>query len=151
MQQISTFAVNYQGRPFREAMSDNKAMFYGIVGVAGLAFACSMELIPEMNESMKLVPFSDEFKTTMTGTMALDFAGCWAIEVVLKRFFSDFRPKDIALRRPEQVQREREREVAAEARREQAKEMLRLQKVAEFERKVEERKRAIEAWRTGRQ
>ena len=70
IQQISTFAVNYQGRPFREALSENKAMFYGIVGVSGLAFVCSTEFIPEINESMKLVPFSEEFKTNLTAAIA---------------------------------------------------------------------------------
>jgi cation-transporting ATPase 13A1 len=104
IQQISTFAVNYQGRPFREALSENKAMFYGIVGVSALAFACSLELIPEINQGMKLVPFSDEFKVTMTATMVLDYAACWVIEVVLKKLFSDFRPRDIAAR-PDPVDR----------------------------------------------
>jgi len=33
---------------------------------------------------------------------------------VLKHFFSDFRPKDIASRRPEQLQRERTRKAMEE-------------------------------------
>src|SRR3954466_10264353 len=65
IQQISTFAVNYQGRPFRESLSENKGMFYGILGVSAIAFACSTEFVPELNAAMKLVPFSDEFKWTM--------------------------------------------------------------------------------------
>merc|ERR1712000_489997 len=65
IQQISTFAINYQGRPFRESLSENKGMYWGIVGVSGLAFVCAMELIPEINEQMKLVPFTEEFKTKM--------------------------------------------------------------------------------------
>lgn len=39
-QQISTFSINYQGRPFRESIRENKYMYYGLVGVGALAFSC---------------------------------------------------------------------------------------------------------------
>lgn len=109
IQQISTFAINYQGRPFRESIRENKGMYYGLLGVAFVAFAGSTELVPELNEKLRLVPFTDAFKFTMTLTMVLDYAACWVIEKVLKRAFSDYRPKDIAIRRPDQDRRERER------------------------------------------
>lgn len=82
-------------------------MYYGLLGVSAIAFSCSTELIPELNEKLRLVKFTDEFKMMLTGAMALDFAACWLIEKVLKRAFSDFRPKDIAMRRPDQDERER--------------------------------------------
>ncbi|KAL6863572.1 putative Ca2+ pump [Trichoderma novae-zelandiae] len=151
IQQISTFAINYQGRPFRESITENRAMFYGIVGVSGLAFVCALELMPEINEQMKLVPFTSEFKNKMTTVMVLDYVLCWFIEVVLKRFFSDYRPRDIAERRPEQLEREMERKKEIEKKKAEQEEKERMEKVAEFERKVEERKRKIEAWATGRQ
>ncbi|KAI1266930.1 cation pump, Ca2+ pump [Xylariaceae sp. FL1019] len=150
IQQVSTFAVNYQGRPFREALTENKGMFYGIIGVTGIAFACSTELIPEINDQMKLVKFSDEFKMTMTTVMVIDYIGCWLIEVVLKRLFSDFRPRDIAERRPEQLERERVRKAAEQKIKDDEDEKKRLAKVAEFERKVEERRQKIQAWSQGR-
>ncbi|KAH8168686.1 e1-E2 ATPase domain-containing protein [Sarocladium implicatum] len=151
IQQISTFAINYQGRPFRESLSENKGMFYGIVGVSGLAFACAMEVFPEINEQMKLVPFSDEFKYKMTTVMVLDYGCCWIIEKTLKMLFSDFRPRDIAERRPDQLVREEERKKLVAAKKAGEEEAKRLEKVAEFERKVEERKQKLEAWRAGRQ
>ncbi|KAF5229562.1 hypothetical protein FAUST_10371 [Fusarium austroamericanum] len=150
IQQISTFAINYQGRPFRESLSENKGMFYGIVGVSGLAFACALELFPDINEGMKLVPFSEEFKTNMTAVMVVDYAACWIIEVSLKKFFSDYRPRDIAERRPEQLEREAVRRAVMQKKKEEEEEKKRLEKVAEFERKVEERRRKIEEWRAGR-
>lgn len=150
IQQISTFAINYQGRPFRESLSENKGMFYGIVGVSGLAFACALELFPDINEGMKLVPFSEEFKTNMTAVMVVDYAACWIIEVSLKKFFSDYRPRDIAERRPEQLEREAVRRAVVQKKKEEEEEKKRLEKVAEFERKVEERRRKIEEWRAGR-
>ncbi|KAH1406794.1 hypothetical protein KXW28_000309 [Aspergillus fumigatus] len=109
IQQISTFSINYQGRPFRESIRENKAMYWGLVAASGVAFSCATEFIPELNEKMRLVPFSTEFKVTLTVLMIIDYAGCWIIENVLKNLFSDFRPKDIAVRRPDQLQREMER------------------------------------------
>lgn len=151
IQQISTFAINYQGRPFRESLSENKGMFYGIVGVSGLAFVCSLELIPEINEGMKLVPFTEEFKTKMTASMILDYGLCWVIEFVLKRAFSDFRPRDIAARREDQLAREAERRKIAAAKKAEEDEKKAQEKVAEFERKVEARRRQLEEWRNSRQ
>lgn len=85
-------------------------MYLGILGVSALAFSCSTEFIPEINEKMRLVPFSMDFKITMTATMLVDYVGCWVIEKGLKWAFSDYRPKDIAIRRPEQLEREAKRQ-----------------------------------------
>ncbi|KAH7035883.1 ATPase [Microdochium trichocladiopsis] len=146
IQQISTFAINYQGRPFRESISENKGMYWGIIGVTAIAFSCSTEFIPEINDQMKLVKFTDEFKFKMTSVMILDYVGCWVIEVILKRMFSDFRPRDIALRRPDELERENKRKAEEQAVKDAAEEEKRAAKVAEFERKVEERKAKLEAW-----
>jgi manganese-transporting P-type ATPase len=85
-------------------------MYLGILAVSGLAFACSTEFMPEVNEKMRLVPFSDEFKLKLTVTMVVDYAGCWIVEKVLKFAFSDYKPKDIAVRRPEQYVRDEARQ-----------------------------------------
>ena len=114
IQQISTFSINYQGRPFRESIRENKAMYWGLVGASAMAFSCATEFIPELNEKLRLVPFSTEFKLTLTVLMIFDYAGCWIIENVLKTLFSDFRPKDIAVRRPDQLKRETARKAKEE-------------------------------------
>lgn len=151
VQQVSTFAINYQGRPFRESLTENKAMFYGIVAVSGLAFVCATELMPEINEKIMLVPFTEEFKIKMTVCMALDFVLCWVIEVTLKKLFSDYRPRDIAERRPEQLEREAARKKIEDDKKAEEEEKQRMEKVAEFERKVAERRAKIQAWADGRQ
>lgn len=151
IQQISTFAVNYQGRPFRESLSENKGMFYGILGVTGIAFACSTEFIPELNTAMKLVPFQDEFKKTMTIVMILDYVACYVIEIVLKFLFSDLRARDIAERRPEQLEREKARKAEEQRLKDEAEEKKRLETVAEFERKLAERTAQLRAWKDGQQ
>ncbi|KAL8711826.1 MAG: hypothetical protein Q9220_003770 [cf. Caloplaca sp. 1 TL-2023] len=109
IQQISTFAINYQGRPFREGIRENRGMYWGLILVSGVAFSCSTEFIPELNEKLRLVPFSTGFKVTMTAVMIVDYIGCFVIERVLKNAFSDFRPKDIAVRRPDQIKAEEDR------------------------------------------
>ncbi|KAI0193888.1 hypothetical protein F4808DRAFT_441738 [Astrocystis sublimbata] len=146
IQQISTFAVNYQGRPFRESLRENRGMFWGIVGVSAIAFSCSTEFVPEINEQMKLVKFTDEFKMTMTSVMVLDYVGCWVIEVVLKKLFSDYRPRDIAARRPDQLEREEKRKAVEREVKDAEEEKKRLEKVQEFEKKVEERRQKIQEW-----
>jgi manganese-transporting P-type ATPase len=85
-------------------------MYWGLVLVSALAFSCATEFIPEINTQLKLVPFTSEFKTTMTGVMIVDYLGCYAVEKVLKMLFSDFKPRDIAVRRPDQVERDLRRQ-----------------------------------------
>jgi cation-transporting ATPase 13A1 len=106
IQQISTFAINYQGRPFREGIRENRGMYYGLVMVAGIAFSCATEFIPEINSRLRLVPFTNEFKVTLTVVMLIDYVACYLIEWGLKTAFSDFRPKEIAVRRKDQLERE---------------------------------------------
>lgn len=84
-------------------------MYWGIVVVTAIAFSCATEFVPEINTQLKLVPFTTEFKVTLTSIMLVDYAGCWLIEKVLKILFSDYKPKDIAERRPDQVQRDQKR------------------------------------------
>lgn len=84
-------------------------MYWGLLLVSGVAFSCSTEFIPEINEKLKMVPFTTDFKITMTAVMIVDYVGCYVIETVLKKAFSDYRPKDIAVRRPDQLKAEETR------------------------------------------
>lgn len=98
IQQVSTFAINYQGRPFRESLRENRTMFWSIIGVTWIAFSCSIEFIPELNQKLRLVKFSSEFQFVLTATMLVDFIGCWLVEQGFKWAFSDNKPKEIAIR-----------------------------------------------------
>lgn len=89
-------------------------MYYGLLLVTGVAFSCATEFIPEINVKLKMVPFTTEFKVIMTTVMLVDYVGCYAVEMVLKHAFSDYRPKDIAVRRPDQIKAEEAR-IAKEA------------------------------------
>lgn len=142
IQQISTFAINYQGRPFRESLSENRGMYWGIIGVSCIAFSCSTEFIPEINEKMRLVPFSTEFKLTMTATMIVDYIGCWIVEKLLKLVFSDYKPKDIAVRRPDQLERERKRREADHRSMINSEEKISQEAIEEMEKKLAESKKS---------
>ncbi|CAH6720163.1 endoplasmic reticulum transmembrane helix translocase [[Candida] jaroonii] len=97
-QQVSTFAVNYIGLPFKEGITQNKGMYYGLLGVAGLALAGSTEFMPELNEAMQFVPMTTDFKIKLTGAILLDLSVTWLIEVVLKSLFMNSSAADIAER-----------------------------------------------------
>lgn len=103
VQQVSTFAVNYQGEPFRENIRNNKGMYWGLLGVTGLALAGATEFVPELNEAMKFVPMDETFKIKLTVTLLIDFFGSWGVEHFFKYFFMDARPADIAARTVEIV------------------------------------------------
>lgn len=98
-QQVSTFAVNYIGLPFKEGISDNKGMYYGLLGVSALALIGSTEFMPELNEAMQFVPMTSVFKVKLTGSILLDLSATWIIEVVLKHFFMNSGAADIAERK----------------------------------------------------
>jgi cation-transporting ATPase 13A1 len=91
--QISTFAINYQGKPFREPITNNKAMLNSLVIVGGIAFAAAAEISPELNEWMQLVTFPDEFRTKLLLTMTADFGIAWIIEYISWSLFANNAPK----------------------------------------------------------
>jgi len=133
IQQVSTFAINYQGRPFRESIRENRGMYWGLLACSFVAFAGSTELLPELSDRLRLTPFTSEFKWTLTALMIADFAGCWVVEQIFKHLFSDFRPKDIAIKRPDQVERDdkRKKELAEKAELERIQEIERKRGVAD--------------------
>ncbi|KAG0182175.1 hypothetical protein DFQ28_003841 [Apophysomyces sp. BC1034] len=96
--QVSTFAINYQGHPFRERIQDNKTLYYGLMSVGGIAIAGATEMFPEVNEQLKLVKFPGAFRDKLTICMLLDFGVSYLIEVVTKKLFADNRAKAIAQR-----------------------------------------------------
>lgn len=58
-QQVSTFAINFQGRPFREGIRENSALYYGLVGASAVAFSGATDLMPELNRWLQIVEMQD--------------------------------------------------------------------------------------------
>jgi cation-transporting ATPase 13A1 len=90
--QVSTFLINYQGRPFRESLRENKALYFSLTGLYGLAIFCAAQIFPELNEYVELVPMEPSFSDFMVKSILLDFAGAYAVEYVSNLLFSDHRP-----------------------------------------------------------
>jgi len=110
-QQVSTFAINYQGRPFREGIRENPALYWGLVGAAAVAFSGATDFMPELNRWLQIVEmeshvsatcFRDviafspsllQFKLKLTAMMVLDYVGCWFIENGCKYLFASLEPR----------------------------------------------------------
>jgi manganese-transporting P-type ATPase len=73
-------------------------MYWSLIGVTLVAFSCSVEFIPELNQKLRLVKFTSEFQIVLTVTMLVDFIGCWLVEQGFKWAFSDNKPKEIVRR-----------------------------------------------------
>ncbi|KAJ1829546.1 putative cation-transporting ATPase 1 [Coemansia sp. RSA 2599] len=99
-QQVSTFVINYQGHPFREALKDNRVLYRGLVGVGAIAVVCATEVMPDFNEFMKLVPMPGGFRDTICIVMAADFALAYVVEKICLYMFADYSAKPIAWRQP---------------------------------------------------
>jgi len=92
-QQVSTFAINYQGRPFREGIRENPALYWGLVGAAAVAFSGATDFMPELNRWLQIVEMEGHFKTKLTAMMVLDYVGCWLIENGCKYLFASLEPR----------------------------------------------------------
>ncbi|GAA6030029.1 hypothetical protein JCM8097_009222 [Rhodosporidiobolus ruineniae] len=118
-QQVSTFVANFIGRPFREDIQENSALYYGLMGASGVAIAGAGDLFPELNKWLQIVPMATPFRVKMCVVMALDFFGAWAVDKVLKALFVSSKPKAIiatgAERREARREAERREKELAEA------------------------------------
>ncbi|KAJ1730528.1 putative cation-transporting ATPase 1 [Coemansia biformis] len=99
-QQVSTFAINYQGHPFREALGDNKVLYRGLVGVGAIAAVCATESVPDLNEFLKLVPMPGAFRDTICAVMVVDFVAAYFVEKVCAALLADYSAKPIAQHSP---------------------------------------------------
>ncbi|KZW01439.1 putative ATPase [Exidia glandulosa HHB12029] len=106
-QQVSTFAINFQGRPFREGIRENPALYYGLLGASAVAFSGATDFMPEMNRWLQIVEMVTPFKIRLTSVMVGDFVLCFIIEHGCKALFADLRPREFIERGMERRLRRR--------------------------------------------
>ncbi|KAH9916115.1 ATPase [Epithele typhae] len=112
-QQVSTFAINFQGRPFRGGIRENPALYWGLVRASAVAFSGATDLMPEMNRWLQIVEMEGAFKVRLTASMTVDFVGCFVIEhAVCKRLFANLEPKPMITKGWERRERRRAEEQA---------------------------------------
>ena len=77
-QQVSTFAINFQGRPFREGIRENSALYWGLVGAEAVAFSGSTDFMPELNRWLQIVEMKDIVSSILPfiPDMPLSFLHC---------------------------------------------------------------------------
>ncbi|KAG2119211.1 hypothetical protein DEU56DRAFT_837395 [Suillus clintonianus] len=109
-QQVSTFTINFQGRPFREGIRENSSLYWGLVGASAVAFSGATDFMPEMNRWLQIVEMEGPFKVKLTSVMIADFVGCWIIEKLCKRLFADLEPKPLVTRGRERREARRREE-----------------------------------------
>lgn len=113
-QQVSTFAINFQGRPFREGIQENSALWWGLVSAGGVAFSGATDFLPELNRWLQIVEMQPSFQVRLTTVMIVDFIGCWVIEKLCKFLFADLESKPMVIRGRER--RENRRRIEQEKR-----------------------------------
>lgn len=97
-QQVSTVVTNFIGEPFREKMTANKGLFYGLLGCGSIAVCGALELFPELNEWLQLVKMPAPFQIRLVVIMAVDYFGAYAIEWGTFALFADLRPRALITR-----------------------------------------------------
>ncbi|TIB78800.1 hypothetical protein E3Q23_00623 [Wallemia mellicola] len=107
-QQVSTFAINYQGRPFRESLRENPPLMYGLMGASAVSFCGATDFLPELNRWLQIVEMSYGFQFKLCGSMILDFVLCYAVEIGCKNLFANLNPPELVTRGSERREKRRE-------------------------------------------
>jgi len=84
---LCTFAVNYTGRPFMEALSANKGLMASLVLSSAVLVMLALGLLPDVAELLELVDLPEETgaRSEMLNLMLLDFGGCLVIAKSIER------------------------------------------------------------------
>ena len=82
---LTTFAVNYTGRPFMQSLTSNTGLIVTLIGSALLLSALSGGSLPDVASYLELVPLPEAASTEMLGLMGFDFMACLAIEKLIQR------------------------------------------------------------------
>lgn len=93
--QISTFSVNYRGRPFMENLSHNKPLLYSTVVQVMVILCLSMGIIEELNEQFEIIQFPYEFRVVLICVLVLDCFGSLAVDRICLWLFGEGKFKKI--------------------------------------------------------
>jgi cation-transporting ATPase 13A1 len=55
----SALTESLQGRPFREGISENRALMWGLLGASAVAYSGSTDFMPELNRWLQIVEMKD--------------------------------------------------------------------------------------------
>eukprot|EP00795_Rhopilema_esculentum_P010920 gene10920-19754_t len=81
--QISTFAVNYRGRPFMESIVENKPLLVSISASGAIIFGLAAGLLPDFAAQFEIIDFPPQFRSTLMKVLLLDAALAFMVDRVL--------------------------------------------------------------------
>ncbi|PRP75201.1 hypothetical protein PROFUN_15964, partial [Planoprotostelium fungivorum] len=84
--QLATFAINVKGHPFMEGLHENRHLRNCLLATGLLMFSLALELIPDLNQSLELVPLPSLFKWNMVTLLVVDLCGSWLVELLSSTF-----------------------------------------------------------------
>eukprot|EP01062_Namystynia_karyoxenos_P062294 TRINITY_DN551_c0_g3_i1.p1 TRINITY_DN551_c0_g3~~TRINITY_DN551_c0_g3_i1.p1 ORF type:complete len:1202 (+),score=344.34 TRINITY_DN551_c0_g3_i1:77-3682(+) len=88
LQEVCTFANNYQGHPFMTGLTDNKPLLYGLGSLVVLIVLCTLEFAPWFNEYIELVPLpSADFRWGLLLNMGANVLAVGIAEMLCLRLF----------------------------------------------------------------
>lgn len=88
VQQATTFAVNYRGRPFMPDFLENRSFSYGLLALYALAFLAAFDMLG-LQETLQLVPMPNEFMSqAVIAIMTVDVVACFGLEYGLRRAYA---------------------------------------------------------------
>ncbi|KAG2425295.1 hypothetical protein HXX76_013876 [Chlamydomonas incerta] len=85
--QMMTFAVNYVGHPFNSSLVENKGLYTSLRISAGFLFVVATELVPDINNSIGMVPMPPNIKFQLLLLCFAAFVGTWHLERILRGLF----------------------------------------------------------------
>ncbi|WFD34219.1 putative cation-transporting ATPase 1 [Malassezia cuniculi] len=74
-QTVSTFSVNYIGRPWRESIPENKSLYWGLLTATAIAYLGVAQIEPQLNSWLKLVHLDSAYQYRLAATMIVDMIG----------------------------------------------------------------------------
>ena len=88
-QQVAVMAVNYKGRPFMLASTENAPMLWSLLACGAGLFAAASEHYPLLNGTLRLVELpSDEFRSQIMAVLAITVFGAFLWDRVIMMLFA---------------------------------------------------------------
>ncbi len=88
MAQVTTFAVNYKGRPYMQSLMEHQPLLWVLVGANLTLYACCLEMSSGLNEYLQLTPMpNSDFKVHVLCLMVSDLVAALVVEKVAALLF----------------------------------------------------------------
>ena len=85
---VTTFVVNYKGRPYMEGLTSNKGFAGALAAAAVLVWALAAGALPSLEAYLELVRLEDlTLRSELQVLLAADFAICWLSERAISHVF----------------------------------------------------------------